>query len=160
MRPSRIAAPLHFQRRWASAEAEAKKDSEGLPISELQPTPQEEVENAIHEEKASTPESSEDAQASQSSQTDIASDSMEQSAVDNAVDSHSPVSGLTRGFEQEGRSAFRERAPRDPPTPKPSIYVGNLFFDVTEGDLEKEFARFGTVKSIRLIKDVRGLSKG
>lgn len=84
---------------------------------------------------------------------------MEQAAVNNAVDGHSPVSNLTKGFQDEART-FDRRPAREPPSPKPSVYVGNLFFDVTESDLEKEFARFGTIKSVRLIKDVRGLSKG
>src|SRR5271154_797290 len=40
-----------FQRRWATGEAEAKKEepSHEAPISEIQPTPQQEVGNAIHE---------------------------------------------------------------------------------------------------------------
>lgn len=79
--------------------------------------------------------------------------------MNNAVDSHSPVSNLTQGFE-DGSRAFDRRPAREPPTPKPSVYVGNLFFDVTEGDLQKEFGRFGEIKNLRLIKDVRGLSKG
>lgn len=43
---------------------------------------------------------------------------------------------------------------------KPTIYIGNLFFDVTETDLVKEFARFGTVTKCRIVRDSRGLSKG
>ena len=43
---------------------------------------------------------------------------------------------------------------------KPTIYVGNLFFDVTETDLVKEFARFGTVSRCKVVRDSRGLSKG
>src|SRR5271170_6408495 len=39
-----------FQRRWATGEAEVKKEQgHEAPISEIQPTPQQEVENAIHE---------------------------------------------------------------------------------------------------------------
>lgn len=44
--------------------------------------------------------------------------------------------------------------------PKSTIYIGNLFFDVTENDLIKELARFGTITKCRLIRDSRGLSKG
>lgn len=166
VRPSRIAAPLQFQRRWASAEAEAKKESESVPVSEIQPTPQEEVENAIQEDKAATHEVSDQAQASESGQNtqnadaDVASDASEQAAVKNALHSQSPASNLTRDFEGAEKTRDYARAPREAATPKETIYVGNLFFDVTEKDLEKEFSRFGTVKNIRLIKDVRGLSKG
>ena len=48
---------------------------------------------------------------------------------------------------------------RDVPA-NPSVYVGNLFFDVTEGDLKREFQQFGTIESVKLIYDGRGLSKG
>lgn len=44
--------------------------------------------------------------------------------------------------------------------PKSTIYIGNLFFDVTENDLVKELTRFGTITKCRLIRDSRGLSKG
>ncbi|EXJ88301.1 hypothetical protein A1O1_05231 [Capronia coronata CBS 617.96] len=43
---------------------------------------------------------------------------------------------------------------------KPTLYIGNLFFDVTETDLVKEFARFGTVTRCKIVRDTRGLSKG
>lgn len=44
--------------------------------------------------------------------------------------------------------------------PAHTLYVGNLFFDVTVDALKREMERFGTVKSIKLIHDGRGLSKG
>jgi nucleolin len=44
--------------------------------------------------------------------------------------------------------------------PTPGIYVGNLLFDVTASDLEKEFEPFGTIKSAIIASDARGLSKG
>lgn len=126
----------------------------------MQPTPQEEVENAIHEDKASAQQGADEVQASEAPETEISSDQTEQAAVNNAVESHSPVSQLTKDVDAEGSRFTGMRTPREPATPKPSIYVGNLFFDVTDNDLSKEFSRFGTIKSVRLIKDVRGLSKG
>jgi RNA recognition motif-containing protein len=42
-----------------------------------------------------------------------------------------------------------------------NIYVGNLSFDVTEGDLKELFASFGEVTEVRLIMDkFSGKSKG
>ncbi|MCJ1280875.1 hypothetical protein MMC26_000192 [Xylographa opegraphella] len=41
-----------------------------------------------------------------------------------------------------------------------TLYVGNLFFDITEDALKQEFQRFGTVNMVRIIYDGRGLSKG
>jgi nucleolin len=45
-------------------------------------------------------------------------------------------------------------------TPTSGIYVGNLLFDITASDLQKEFEPFGTVKSTIIATDARGLSKG
>ena len=45
-------------------------------------------------------------------------------------------------------------------TPVPTVYIGNLFFDVTEETLRREMGRFGDINMIRLIVDSRGLSKG
>lgn len=129
------------------------------------------MENAIQEEKIPTQEAGSAAQASgsneapesvgaEASTTEVPSDAGEQAAVNNAVGSQSPVSELTKGVEGETGQPSDRRFFREPPQPKPTVYVGNLFFDVTENDLQKEFARFGTIKNVRLIKDVRGLSKG
>ena len=41
-----------------------------------------------------------------------------------------------------------------------TCYVGNLFYDVKEDDLKREFSRYGTVKRVTIIYDGRGLSKG
>lgn len=44
--------------------------------------------------------------------------------------------------------------------PKPTLVVGNLFFDVTAEDLQKLMEQYGTVQHVKLIHDNRGLSKG
>ena len=42
-----------------------------------------------------------------------------------------------------------------------NIYVGNLFHEVTEEDLQQAFEAFGQVESVRIIKDkYSGQSKG
>lgn len=80
--------------------------------------------------------------------------------IDTTVDSRSAREYAPRR-SQDFEGDRRERKPlRDPPSPKSTCYVGNLFFDVTENDLTKEFGRFGTVKKARVIRDARGLSKG
>lgn len=110
-----------YQRRWASDEAEA-------PISKLQPTPEEEVENAIKTEDA------EDA-----------------APVANATEAASVFA--------PAQSKFGDRAERSH-QPKETVYVGNLFFDVTEEDLKREMARYGAIRKCRMMRDARGLSKG
>ncbi|KAG0154531.1 hypothetical protein PDIDSM_99 [Penicillium digitatum] len=46
------------------------------------------------------------------------------------------------------------------PVPKTTLYVGNLFFDVTAEDLRKHFEKFGVVENALIVHDARGLSKG
>lgn len=57
--------------------------------------------------------------------------------------------------EAPKRDMLRESLP-----PSTTLYVGNLFFDVAESDVQREFEKAGEVLSIRIIKDGRGLSKG
>ena len=53
-----------------------------------------------------------------------------------------------------------ERSSRPEPVASNSVYVGNLFFDVTAEDLRQEFAKAGGVENVKIIYDQRGLSKG
>lgn len=171
LRPTQATAQIQFQRRWASNEAEAKKEEE-VPVSQLQPTPEEEVENAIHEDAAATSQPNQEAspQVAESANLTEATEEAtttahESQSVQEAVDSAPSVgsvtdaaASLTEGLTSAPRD---ERRPlREPATPKSTIYVGNLFFDVTENDLSKEFGRFGNIQRTRLIRDARGLSKG
>ncbi|KAG0648021.1 RNA-binding 1 2 3 [Hyphodiscus hymeniophilus] len=64
-----------------------------------------------------------------------------------------------RGFGDSRRPASGFREPMAL-TPCPNVYIGNLLFDVTASDLEREFGEFGTVKSAVIAADARGLSKG
>ncbi|KAK5106993.1 hypothetical protein LTS08_001118 [Lithohypha guttulata] len=174
LRQSRLAAPTQFQRRWATSEAEAKKEE--APISQLQPTPEEEVENAIHEDGlnnpagSAAPSNSDASRATQIAETanateatdDITTTATESRPVRDAVDSlRGAASSLTEGLSEQPRPRRSDiTVAKDPPTPKATVYVGNLFFDVTENDINKEFGRFGPIKQARLIRDSRGLSKG
>ncbi|KAJ5306799.1 hypothetical protein PENANT_c003G08153 [Penicillium antarcticum] len=74
-----------------------------------------------------------------------------------------------KGWEQlEERAASRPVAPRQPrrtnmreqASPKNTVYVGNLFFDVTAEDLRSKFEQFGVVENSVVVHDSRGLSKG
>ena len=166
LRIPRQSTRIAFQRRWATNEAEVKKVDENAPISELQPTPQEEVENAISSDNAAESTSHATSQTSQPP-------SGEQSAVDSAIratteTAANATSTVTEAAESvrsaitgsEQRQDRGERRTGQIGEPKPTIYIGNLFFDVTENDLVKELARFGTIVKCRLMRDSRGLSKG
>jgi nucleolin len=56
------------------------------------------------------------------------------------------------------RGGFQSDQP--PPEPNKGLYIGNLLFDVTAADLEREFGSFGTITSAKVATDARGLSKG
>ena len=170
-RQSRFTSPIQFQRRWATGEAEAKNE-EQLPISQLQPTPQEEVENAIHEDNAAAepthtidatePQIAESAnftEATDDATTTAAEPDYVRRSIDRMQRGGDAAANLTEGITERGTMDARKPF-REPATPKPTVYVGNLFFDVTENDLTKEFGRYGDVKKVRLIRDARGLSKG
>ncbi|KAL9613012.1 MAG: hypothetical protein Q9204_008924, partial [Flavoplaca sp. TL-2023a] len=87
-----------------------------------------------------------------------AADKVKESAS-NAFDA---IAGSSASSEPS-RGAFggssARRANFDTP-PSTNVYVGNLFFDVREDDLRKKFEECGTIESVKLIMDNRGLSKG
>lgn len=69
--------------------------------------------------------------------------------------------GSDRGMQRGGDRGGRSFAPPERNlTPTTGIYVGNLLFDVTAADLEREFEPFGKIKSAVVATDARGLSKG
>ncbi|KUJ11224.1 RNA-binding domain-containing protein [Mollisia scopiformis] len=77
------------------------------------------------------------------------------------------AAGFAPRERREERSGFEDRrgggrfdADRPSPPPTNGIYVGNLLFDVTAADLEREFASFGTITNATVASDARGLSKG
>jgi nucleolin len=100
----------------------------------------------------------------------------EQGAVQSAIDSAAePSRAEARSFfddePRERRVDSGRRGETDRPftdrrgasmtlTPTPGVYIGNLLFDVTAADLEKEFASFGAIKSARVVTDANGTSKG
>jgi len=65
----------------------------------------------------------------------------------------------TGGLRSDQRSANKSQGVNVPESAK-VLYVGNLFFEVSEEQLEREFSRFGAVVKTRIIYDNRGLSKG
>ena len=71
------------------------------------------------------------------------------------------IGGSVSQMQRSATDSFgttREQNTEVAPTNK--LYIGNIFFDVTVDDLEKEFSRFGTISDLKLIRDAKGLSKG
>ncbi len=169
LRIPRQSTATAFQRRWATNEAEAKEETENPPISEFQPTPQQEVENAIQSDNAADTEAvpSAETQGTQAAETAHQEQSAVDSAVTAATGAASSAASTVREAAQSATEAVsgssrggRDNKEQSIGTPKSTIYIGNLFFDVTENDLVKELARFGTITRCRLMRDSRGLSKG
>lgn len=187
--PRRIStspSTIQFQRRWATNEAESKNAE--APISKLQPTPQEEVENAIQADNAAQVSADPVAESSSESISESAPVVAETANATEATEEHIPAAEpIPSGQEVQeptvdsirstvGHMGSQVQTPEAKPwqrpadymkqraeltrKPKPTIYIGNLFFDVTENDIVKELTRFGTVVRCRIMRDSRGLSKG
>jgi RNA recognition motif-containing protein len=46
------------------------------------------------------------------------------------------------------------------PLASETVYIGNLFYDLTAEDLRKHMEKYGTVINTYIVHDSRGLSKG
>jgi nucleolin len=146
---------FQLQRRWATTEAEEKPLDVQKPeivheaTSEAVPEVQEtaaEVQEAQPEAEQAPPVVAETANATEVTEESLpAAETGEQLSAGGNADQFP-------GANSRLGSVFFEK--------KPSLYVGNLFFDVTETDLVREFARFGTVNKVKIVRDPRGLSKG
>ena len=183
-RSTKTPAPFLYQRRWATGEAEAKKEE--TPISKSPPTPEEEVENAIQADNAvDTPQdaiqTTTSAAAAPADATETTEDTSSAPPTETTEETIPAAETKESEFSSTGSAtnaapdAAEETASTVPTprrresdlsraeriaSPKKTIYIGNLFFDVTENDLVKELARFGTITKCRLMRDSRGLSKG
>ena len=105
------------------------------------------AENAEESEAASSAESAtERATASVRSAAQTASET-----VTGAAQGLADVAGMGSQVSDPGSDATKTSN---------IVYVGNLFFDVKEEDLQNEFSRAGRVVNTKIIVDARGLSKG
>ncbi len=128
-------------------------------MTEVEPRREEEIENAAQSEAAPAEPIVESANATEATEESLRAAETNEKILAEAEPA--PVAAETA-------HATEARDTGDVPTntsaplfdPKPTLYIGNLFFDVTETDIVKEFARFGTVTHCRIVRDSRGLSKG
>ncbi|KAF2662866.1 RNA-binding domain-containing protein [Lophiostoma macrostomum CBS 122681] len=130
-----------FQRRFASddvAKSESAESAAATAESFAQTVPKAPVEENL------TPAQ----EAAQSSPTD-ASGAAGVDALDAAA----------RG-DSRGRIAGRRLEALKPAPPSKVVYVGNLYYEVTEDQLKRVFSRFGAIESVRVVFDNRGMSRG
>ena len=68
----------------------------------------------------------------------------------------------TQASEDEIKERKRRRAEliRREPSARPTLFIANLFYDITAEDLQKEMEKYGTVEKCSIVHDNRGMSKG
>ncbi|KAJ9646593.1 hypothetical protein H2199_002642 [Coniosporium tulheliwenetii] len=162
-----IACPL--QRRFASDEA--ARPSEATVTDETVTESPSKPEAEAIEEHGSRTASEAPAQAAETSEgksstadtISSAAQTMKEKATETVESIAQSATGAayaaTGGLRSDQRSANKSQGVHVPESAK-VLYVGNLFFEVSEEQLEREFSRFGPVTKTRIIYDNRGLSKG
>ncbi|GAB1203543.1 hypothetical protein APSETT445_002179 [Aspergillus pseudonomiae] len=70
------------------------------------------------------------------------------------------IEAQPQSTEEESKRAKRVRLLNKEPDPKETVFVGNLFYDVTADDLRKQMEKYGIVESVYITFDNRGISKG
>ncbi|KAL1965827.1 hypothetical protein VTN77DRAFT_5148 [Rasamsonia byssochlamydoides] len=169
-------AALQEQRRWNSDDAAIKKES--TPEKETEKTEKEETQTTSAAEQSDSDarvveESAVQAATEQSSSatenevaegTETSAKEASPAAANEAAESAETAAAQGEAAsEQSGdtqENGTQKRRLWEPPTPKETIYVGNLFFDVTAEDLKRQMSKYGTVEHAKIVHDSRGLSKG
>lgn len=187
LRLTRPSPRLAFQRRWnsdavqkeptpeKSEKESAQEKTEEEPTQEK--TEKEDIPASADQSNSRTVESAAEAATEQPSQTTVnevtksTETATEQASPANTnetaekaeVAAASGVESTSEpGTQVNGTQGGDTRRRRfwSPPSPKETIYVGNLFFDVTAEDLKRQMSKYGVVESAKIIHDSRGLSKG
>ncbi|KAL1993293.1 hypothetical protein VTN49DRAFT_3242 [Thermomyces lanuginosus] len=150
VRSSNTSCRIALQRRWNTSGNGVSKESTTAPSSAAAKQEDAAVKTEAMDNKAQT----ENAPSTQAS-------------AGPAESSAAAPTGSTAGqAESVTTSTAGSAAPQDTrpelrsPSPKETIYVGNLFFDVTAADLTNHFKKFGNVTYATIVHDSRGLSKG
>ncbi|OCK82098.1 RNA-binding domain-containing protein [Lepidopterella palustris CBS 459.81] len=154
-----------FQRRFASddatkteGESASKKSSdESVTEAATESFSQTATEAPIAETSAAeVPAESSERVSSTEDQSTIASaiHSTKGNIQERAVDAFGAVAAAT---PFGNRPVFGQATPNPP---NKTLYVGNLFFEVTEDQLQRVFSRFGRISKTTMVYDTRGLSRG
>ena len=166
VRSSNPASRIPLQRRWNTSGNGASKESAVAPSSAAAKPEQTAVKNpmeaAPNEGSVGNATADSKAQQQQQQQTEHAPSAQTSAAAPTGSTAGQAESVTTAATPSTTGSA----APQDTrpelrsPSPKETIYVGNLFFDVTAADLTNHFKKFGNVTYATIVHDSRGLSKG
>jgi nucleolin len=167
-------AAVPVQRRFASGDTESFPSDQGkLEAQTLSESPQAapSIESALPDETVATqaipaeettkvePATIEATSSSLlTSRSPVESIPMHQDLLqDIAAAETAPING-TLASASASASAAGDSANRL--TPNPVLYVGNLYFEVSEDALQEQFAPHGKISRVRIVYDHRGLSKG
>lgn len=117
-------------------------------------------------ESTQTESSSTPAPADTEEQSTIAStiSSAAETVEGRAADASDAATQTTEAADGAATSTFaferRSKTFDSTNAPNTTLYIGNLFFEVTEDQLKKVFSRFGAVTKSSIVYDNRGLSRG
>jgi len=64
----------------------------------------------------------------------------------------------SRTLDKTEPKSVRREQPETPPSD--TVYVGNLYYEVTADQIKQVFGRFGEIVDVRIVFDNRGLSRG
>ncbi|KAL8855998.1 MAG: hypothetical protein Q9178_007368 [Gyalolechia marmorata] len=152
---------LQFQRRFASEEAQTQSE----PVADgaqAQHGDNSIAASSKAEAESSTQDSQERSASSQGQEHSTIGELASSAAStfkETASSAYDTIAGGSGSGPQRGHNSGSGARQYDV-TPRKSVYVGNLFFDVKEDDLRKKFEQCGTIEGVKLIMDNRGLSKG
>ncbi|OCK93471.1 uncharacterized protein K441DRAFT_661329 [Cenococcum geophilum 1.58] len=139
-----------FQRRFASDEATKTEEQVANAVSE-----------STQAESSSIPAS---ADAEEQSTIAPAISSAAETVEKRAADTFDTATQTTEAADGAANSTFAfERHSKtfdSANAPNTTLYIGNLFFEVTDDQLKKVFSRFGAVTKSSIVYDNRGLSRG
>jgi nucleolin len=93
------------------------------------------------------------------------SDRTHEAASELTTETETETSELTSegGASSDATAAGETTAPARPGDQESaarSIYMGNIYFDITEDQIKELAVQYGAVEKVRLMKDVRGFSRG
>lgn len=158
LRISRQTPSFQSQRRWASTEGEKTKEPERAaePANATEATEEALPAAETNEQSTSATQATSSHAAPPIAETANATEATEEALpaaeTNETLRAKPSREAANSGVSGVGVDGLFER--------KKTLYIGNLFFDVTEADLVKEFARFGPVAKCKVVRDARGLSKG
>ncbi|KIW20100.1 hypothetical protein PV08_00675 [Exophiala spinifera] len=161
-RTSRQIPSFQSQRRWASTEGEQAAVSTEQPPRAAEPAnateateealPAAETNERLTSETRAASSDDAPAAAETANATEATEEALPAAETNETLSAKPSANAASSGVSGVGVDGLFER--------KKTLYIGNLFFDVTEADLVKEFARFGPVAKCKVVRDARGLSKG